>query len=100
LALFAGVDFPCLLADAFFNHPNSPVTDYSLVRCRLTFPTEVEYVWSCLKDASLSWPQRLWPIVEFGMLGLNPTVYSDLSFRGDRMLYTRMMIRSIRRFLA
>jgi len=99
LALFAGVDFPHLLADAFFNHTNSPVTDYSLVRCRLTFPTEVEYVWSCLKDSSLSWPRRLWPVVEFAFLGLDPTVYSDLSYRGDRMLYWRMMIRSIRRFL-
>jgi predicted ATP-grasp superfamily ATP-dependent carboligase len=100
LALFAGVDFPRLLADAFFNHPDSPVTDYSSIRCRLTFPTEVEYVWSCLKDTSLPWARRLWPVLEFGLLGLDPTVYSDLNYRGDRMLYWRMMLRSIRRFLA
>jgi len=100
LALFAGVDFPRLLADAFFDHPNPPVTDYSLVRCRLTFPTEVEYVASCLRDSSLPWSRRLWPIAEFAALGLDPTVYSDLSYRGDRALYWRMMIRSIRRFLA
>jgi hypothetical protein len=100
LALFAGVDFPRLLADAFFDRPDSPVTDYSLIRCRLTFPTEVEYVWSCLKDSSLPWPRRWWPILEFALLGLDPTVYSDLSYRGDRMLYWRMMFRSIRRFFA
>jgi hypothetical protein len=100
LAMFAGVDFPRLLADAFFNRPDSPVTEYLPVRCRLTFPTEVEYVWSCLKDSSLSWGRRLWPIVEFGILALDPTVYSDLSYPDDRMLYWRMMIRSIRRFLA
>ena len=100
LALFAGVDFPKLLADAFFMHPNPPVTEYSLIRSRLTFPREVEYVFSCLKDQTLPWSRKLWAILEFAYLGLSPGVYSDLSFPNDRALYWRAMIRSIRRFLS
>jgi hypothetical protein len=100
LALFAGVDFPRLLADAMLGHPSPPVVGYPSVRCRLTFPREVEYVFSRLKDSSLSVAQRLWTVLEFIWLGLDPRVRSDLSFAGDRMLYWRMMIRSIRRFMS
>lgn len=100
LALFAGVDFPRLLADALLGRPNPPVTEYAAIKCRLTFPGEVEYVYSCLKDRSLPWVRRLGPVLEFAALGLDPRVYSDLSFPGDRLLYGRMMIQSIRRFMS
>lgn len=100
LALFAGVDFPRLLADAFFDHPSEPVLSYAAIRCRLTFPREVEYVVSCLKDSTLPIPRRLWPIAEFFLLGARPTVRSDLFFPGDRALYGRMMVRSIQKFLS
>jgi predicted ATP-grasp superfamily ATP-dependent carboligase len=100
LALFAGVDFPRLLADAFFMQPNPSVTDYALIRCRLTFPREVEYVFSCLKDSTLPWTRKLWAILEFVYLGLNPKVYTDLNFPKDRALYWRVMTRSIRRFFS
>jgi len=100
LALFANVDFPRLLADAIFDHPNPPVTNYPPTRCRLTFPKEVEYIFSRLKDKSLPWSSRLSPIAEFITLGLDPRVHSDLNFPGDRLLYGRMMVRSIRRFLS
>jgi len=100
LALFAGVDFPRLLADAILGRPNPPVTSYQAIKCRLTFPGEIEYVYSCLKDRSLPWSRRLGPIAEFAALGLDPRVYSDLSFPGDRLLYGRMIIRSIRQFMS
>lgn len=99
LALFAGVDFPRLLADAVLGRPNPPVLDYPSVKCRLTFPREVEYVYSCLKDASLPWLRRLFPLAEFAALGLDPRIHSDLSFPGDRLLYGRMVIRSLRQFM-
>lgn len=99
LALFAGVDFPRLLADAILGRPNPPVLEYPAVKCRLTFPREVEYVYSCLKDRSLPWGRKLGIVAEFAALGLDPRIYSDLSFPGDRFLYGRMIIRSFKQFL-
>lgn len=100
LALFAGVDFPRLLADAVLGRPNPPVQDYPAIKCRLTFPREVEYVYSCLKDRSLPWSKRLGTVAEFATLGCDPRIYSDMSFPGDRLLYGRMMVRSIQHFLS
>jgi hypothetical protein len=100
LALFAGVDFPRLQADAFFGHAQEPVLAYQSVRARLTFPRELQYVSSCLKDSSLPLARRLWPMAEFFLLGANPRVYSDLNFPGDRALYGRMFVRTIQTYLS
>jgi hypothetical protein len=100
LALFAGIDFPRYLVDAIFGHFNPPVTDYPLIQCRLTFPREVEYVWDCFKDPSLAFSQKLWAFLEFWLLGLNPKIFSDLNFPGDRTLYLKMMIQSLRGFMS
>ena len=87
LMLYAGVDFPRLLLDSFHGHDTGTAPKYPLnVRCRHTFPSEVHYVWSCLKDRSLG-VRRFWKIVEFFLLMAKPTVYSDLCFPGDRALY-------------
>ena len=88
LALFAGVDFPALLLDAFRGDPQPPVTEYPRgTRCRITFPRDVQYVWSCLKDGDLPLLKRLWPLPEFALNALDPRVKSDLWFKGDRHLY-------------
>lgn len=100
LALFAGVDFPRLLLDAFFGHPEECGTYDPRVACRLTFPREVEYVISCMRDPSLSLNRRLWPALEFLLLGMDPRIRSDLLYPGDRMLYLRMMRWSIAKFLS
>jgi len=100
LALFAGIDFPRFLVDAIFGHVNPPATDYPLIQCRLTFPREVEYVFSCLKDPSFSIAKKLSICLEFGSLGINPKIFSDLNFPGDRALYLKMMIHSLRRFMS
>jgi hypothetical protein len=89
LALFAGVDFPTLLVDAFFGRPAplpapKPVLG---IRCRNTFPGEVQYVWSRLKGSGLSRMARAWSVVEFFLLTCNPAIHSDLLFPGDRKLY-------------
>ena len=96
LALYAGVDFPLLLLDAFHGHLPLPVKEFPQgIRCRLTFPREIQYVWSRLKDSQLSYLSRLWSLVEFLQLSLDPRIYSDLFFPGDTKLYWE----SIKRFL-
>jgi hypothetical protein len=96
LALYAGVDFPSLLLDAFHGHFSPPVASYPQgIRCRQTFPLEVQHVWSRLKDSQLSLSSRLWSILEFLQLSGDPRIYNDLFFPGDTKLYWE----SIRRFV-
>ena len=57
---FAAVDFPRMLVDAFLGSPGLHTkTPFSHVRCRYTFPGEVRYVRSRLKDRRLSWHAKL-----------------------------------------
>jgi predicted ATP-grasp superfamily ATP-dependent carboligase len=100
LALFAGVDFPRILADAFFGRPEQCNSRYAHVRSRLTFPKEVEYVRSRVKDPNLPFAMKAWSLVEFLLLGLDPRVRSDLNYPGDRSLYWRAIPRALRQFLA
>jgi predicted ATP-grasp superfamily ATP-dependent carboligase len=96
LAMYAGVDFPCLLLDSFHRGSAVPVKTYKAgLRCRYTFPKDVQYVWSRLKDKDLSPAAKIWSVLEFFVLLLDPRVKSDLYFPGDRSLY----FHSIRRFL-
>lgn len=99
LALFAGVDFPRLLLDAFFGRTEKVAHYDRTIASRLTFPREIEYVASCLKDARLSMSRRLWPVIEFLLLGVKPGVHSDLWYPGDRRLYFASMRSAIRKFL-
>jgi hypothetical protein len=99
LALYAGVDFPRLLVDAVLGHAGQPVMDYDAVRCRHTFPREVEYVLSCVRDPGLPMRRRTWSILEFFLLGLDPRVFSDGNFQGDRMIYMHMLGRTFSKFL-
>lgn len=100
LALFAGVDFPRLLMDAFFERPETCPSFKAGVASRWTFPSEVEYVRSCMKDASLPTWRRVWPVAEFFLLGLDPRIRSDLLYPGDRALYLRMMGQSLTKFMS
>jgi len=97
LALHAGVDFPLLLADAFHGKPNRGIVEKrEAIRCRYTFPLEVQYVCSCLKDRGLGLGPRFWPIVEFFWLMVDPRIKSDLWFPGDRNLYWRRLWRFLK----
>jgi hypothetical protein len=96
LALYAHVDFPRLLLDAFHgNAQHAEPYHWPTARCRYTFPKEVQYVWSRLKDSELSVGERLWSCIEFFTLAADPRVRSDLLFPGDRRLY----VIQLRRFL-
>jgi len=96
LALYAGVDFPRLLLDAFHGRRPAHVESFPLgVRCRWTFPKEVQYVWSRLKDRDLGVRSRVWSALEFGLLSCDPRVNSDLLFPGDRRLYWHRLKRFV-----
>jgi hypothetical protein len=98
LALYAGVNFPVLLVDAFNERrPHLRHGDFPRgLKCRLTFPKECEYVWSRLKDTRLPVASRLWSIGEFMQLSLDPRIYSDLLFPGDRKLFWESLKRFVR----
>jgi len=77
-----------------------PATAFARVRSRLTFPKEVEYVNSCIKDQALPFGKKAWCLLEFCLLGLDPSVRSDLNYPGDRRLYWRAIPRALRQFLS
>lgn len=96
LALYAGVDFPLMLLDAFHGREPEPVLQFPQgVRCRHTFPREIQYVWSRWKDKELPLKSRLGSMLEFFALGLDPRVYGDLWFPGDKKLYLLNLKQSI-----
>jgi hypothetical protein len=96
LALQSQVDFPRLLVDAFLGHPERRPARFPLgVRVRHTFPMEVQYVWSRLKDRTLPAPARAWSVLEFFLLVADPRVRSDLLFPGDERLYWESMRRFV-----
>jgi len=98
-ALYAGVDFPRLLLDAFFGRPAEPEPSYrDGTRCRLVVPMEVGYVLSRLRDPEVSIRARLWTAIEFFLLFLDPRIRADLLWPGDRLLYYRAIGRFLRSF--
>ena len=99
LALFAGVDFPNLLLRAWKGESFPPVTAPAGIRCRYTFPKEVEYLWSLVRDPSIELTRKLNALVEFVGLGLDPHVHADLWYPGDRGLYWRALFSTPRKFL-
>lgn len=101
LAMRAGVDFPRFLMDAFNERYDAPVNKFRLgVKCRDTFPAEVQYVWSRLKDRDSSRISKTWPLVEFLLLCCDPRVYCDLLFGGDCRLYWVQLGRFSKEFFA
>jgi hypothetical protein len=69
------------------------------LRCRLLVPAEVGYVQSRLRDPEVGFGARLWTVIEFFLLCLNPRIRSDLHFPGDRMLFWRAVGQFARAFL-
>ena len=89
LPLYAGIDFPTILLDAFRGEVGPPQMEYpDAVRCRVIFPLDLQHAWSVLKDPALPPSFKLKTLLEFCFLTLDPRVYSDLfSFPGDRALF-------------
>lgn len=91
LDLLAGKDFPRWQLDAFFD--KATVQDQGPgplgFRARYTVPADLGYLMSRCRDPQVSVPKKIWAVLEFFGLMLNPAVHSDLWFPGDRRLYWR-----------
>lgn len=97
LALYSGVDFPKLLADAHTQQIFHPVPRPQLnVRCRNTIPFEVGYLVSLWKDRHVSIGRKLYSILEAITLTLDPRVQNDLMFPGDNRLFWYRLITFLR----
>lgn len=100
LPIHAGVDFPKLLVSAWDNETFPPPVARIGIRCRLTFPKEVEYVISRMKSPDLSVWEKTWTLLEFAMLSLDPRIKSDMLFHGDNRLYLRSISDTVRKLLS
>lgn len=88
VALYAGVDFPRMLLDAFHGGRVQRVDEFPLgLQVRYTFPFEVGYVASRWKDKTLPLSARLGSIVCWFARFLNPKIRADLWYPGDKGLY-------------
>ena len=91
LDLLAGKDFPRWQLDAFFG--KATVLDQGPgplgFRARYTVPADIGYVMSRCRDQQVPLQKKIWALIEFVLLALNPAVRSDLLFPGDRGLYWR-----------
>lgn len=99
LALFADIDFPRLLVDAWSGQTTTPVRARAGVRCRFTFPKDVEHLWSVWRDPALGLGRKAGALANFLALGLDPRLHSDLWFPGDRGLYWRALLSTPGKFL-
>ncbi len=86
LPLYAGVDFPLLLLDAFRGAPVAVAAGPGReVASRDPF-LEARYVLSRLRDPGRGLLEKLATVLEFARLTLDPRVKSDALFPGDRAL--------------
>lgn len=103
LALYAGVDFPKLLADCFFGNEKESEQAQSEsqpvlgLKCRNTIPFEIGYLVSLWRDPNVSVLRKFHSIWEAICLSLNFRIKNDLFFPGDRKLFwyrlSRFLIR-------
>ena len=93
LALYAGVDFPRLLADAFLfdQVPDAVVEAKRDVVCRNTFPFEMGYLVSLFRDPGVPLRRKAYAAVEAAALSCDPRVRNDLFYPGDRLLYFKRL---------
>jgi hypothetical protein len=104
LALYAGVDFPRLLADAFLigELPSTPIQASRDVICRNTFPFEIGYLVSLWRDSEVPLSRKLYSGLEAISLSFDPRIRNDLFFPGDRWLYfvrLKEMISELKRMI-
>lgn len=93
LDLHAGVDFPRLLAEWFLEgrDPEPIIPKQGLV-CRDTFPGE----FAQLVDAFRRPTGRTRALIGFLSRFFDPRIYSDLNFRGDRMIFYSELTKFLR----
>ena len=86
LALFARVDFPTLLLDAFHGRPGGP--EVPAGRAVLEHVSGRRPVRLEPAEGPAAQPRaRAWSVLEFSLLSLDPRVRNDLLYPGDRRLW-------------
>lgn len=97
LDLHAGVDFPRLQAQWFLDgvEPVQPEPRLG-VGCRDLFPGEVAMLATRLRDPDAGLGEKLRTLGGFVANSLRPSLHSDLSFPGDRLLFAREAWRFLR----
>lgn len=96
LCLYAGVDFPRLLADDYLglNKGEKPAIAKQVEARCLSF--EVGYLLSLIKDPDVGLFRKIGALVNFVWNGLSWHIYSDGFFPGDRGLWFHEMTQTIR----
>ena len=94
LDLHAGVDFPRLMAEWFFEGSvgETPTPRQGVV-CRDAFPGEVAQLVNALRDGSRSLGSKAASVAAFCASLADPRIHADLSFPKDRMIYFRELLR-------
>jgi hypothetical protein len=87
LALYAGMDFPRLLLDAFLGHPELCDAFVRGVRSRPALAVDLACLARRLRDRAVPLRARLRSLAVFTLLACDPRVRSELSFPGDREPY-------------
>jgi predicted ATP-grasp superfamily ATP-dependent carboligase len=97
LDLHAGVDFPRLLAEWFLEGRDpDPIIPKQGIVCRDTFPGEVAQLVSALRRPS----GRSRAFLGFTRRFFDHRIYSDLNFRGDRMIFYSELMRFLKSEIA
>lgn len=88
LDILAGLHFPAIQLDHFFNR-NLPVVTTRLTKSitvRHAFPADFGYLLSKLRDPSVNVRSKLKSMIGFVMYFFHPGIRSDLNYAGDRKL--------------
>lgn len=94
LALYAGADFPKILADLFFKYEYVPASNVLLgLKCRNTIPSEIGYLASLWRDKDVSLLRKFYSILEMIWLSVDFRVKNDLLFPGDRKIFWYQLLR-------
>ncbi|WP_448565129.1 hypothetical protein [Thalassotalea ganghwensis] len=89
LDILAGVHFPCVHLDYFFNKSiaDKPARLTTDIVVRNALPADFGYMLSSLKDQEISMTKKTLIFIEFWLLFLNPRIKADLLYPGDNKLY-------------
>ena len=83
LALYAGIDFPKILADLFFSTSHQKYLSYNLkTKSRIT-TLEISHLLSLMTNIKIVHFQLFQSIAKFFMNSMNPVIKNDLWFPGD-----------------
>ncbi len=89
LDLLAGVHFPCIHLDYFFEKlmPKKTIRLEEYLEVRNALPADFGYMLTSLKDPNVTKLKKLFRFINFFLLFLHPKIKADLLYPNDRKLY-------------